>query len=210
MSGDTSTGRSRTSSGKHPAVTTDSNEAVVYLNVRAHRTGGGRVVVLRKVALHDGIRAAVDDTMITRRNDRQRVGFFSTPTTTAPLTQGGPVDRGQGRPRTVRSQIDPRPLVQRRRPRLPRRPFGQSAAVNKNRSSAHTVLHPLALHFNFLQSAWGTVAAWHIRPGRHHATESPDDATGQSASLPRWALGALSRRTRARTPRSRRRRGGRS
>ncbi|TFD55612.1 hypothetical protein E3T43_10835 [Cryobacterium sp. Hh7] len=51
----------------------DSNETVAALNVRA-RTKlllEGRVDALHEVALHDGTRAAVGDTVITRRNDRR-------------------------------------------------------------------------------------------------------------------------------------------
>jgi len=60
-------------SGKSTVLISDSNEAVATLNVRA-RTElilEGRVDALREVALHDGTRAAVGDTVITRRNDRR-------------------------------------------------------------------------------------------------------------------------------------------
>jgi len=60
-------------SGKSTVLVSDSNEAVAALNVRA-RTElilEGRVDALREVALHDGTRAAVGDTVITRRNDRR-------------------------------------------------------------------------------------------------------------------------------------------
>ncbi|MDJ0378496.1 MobF family relaxase [Cryobacterium sp. PH31-L1] len=60
-------------SGKSTVLISDSNEAVEALNVRA-RTElilEGRVDALREVALHDGTRAAVGDTVITRRNDRR-------------------------------------------------------------------------------------------------------------------------------------------
>ncbi|TFB82465.1 conjugal transfer protein [Cryobacterium levicorallinum] len=60
-------------SGKSTVLISDSNEAVAALNVRA-RTElilEGRVDALREVALHDGTRAAVGDTVITRRNDRR-------------------------------------------------------------------------------------------------------------------------------------------
>jgi hypothetical protein len=59
--------------GKRTVLISDSNEAVASLNVRA-RTElilEGRVDALRVVALHDGTRAAVGDTIITRRNDRR-------------------------------------------------------------------------------------------------------------------------------------------
>lgn len=59
--------------GKATVLVSDSTEAVASLNVRA-RTElimEGRVDALREVALHDGSRAAVGDTVITRRNDRQ-------------------------------------------------------------------------------------------------------------------------------------------
>jgi conjugative relaxase-like TrwC/TraI family protein len=58
--------------GKRTVLISDSNEAVASLNVRA-RTElilEGRVDALREVTLHDGTRAAVGDTIITRRNDR--------------------------------------------------------------------------------------------------------------------------------------------
>ncbi|MBG6213729.1 MULTISPECIES: MobF family relaxase [unclassified Cryobacterium] len=60
-------------SGKSAVLISDSNEAVAALNVRA-RTElilEGRVDALHEVALHDGTRAAVGDTVITRRNDRR-------------------------------------------------------------------------------------------------------------------------------------------
>ncbi|SDO45088.1 AAA domain-containing protein [Cryobacterium flavum] len=60
-------------SGKSTVLISDSNEAVAALNVRA-RTElilEGRVDALHEVALHDGTRAAVGDTVITRRNDRR-------------------------------------------------------------------------------------------------------------------------------------------
>jgi conjugative relaxase-like TrwC/TraI family protein len=58
--------------GKATVLVSDSTEAVASLNIRA-RTElilEGRVDALREVALHDGSRAAVGDTIITRRNDR--------------------------------------------------------------------------------------------------------------------------------------------
>jgi conjugative relaxase-like TrwC/TraI family protein len=51
----------------------DSNETVAALNARA-RTElilEGRIDAVQEVALHDGNRAAVGDTVVTRRNDRQ-------------------------------------------------------------------------------------------------------------------------------------------
>ncbi|TFB66345.1 MobF family relaxase [Cryobacterium sp. Hz9] len=60
-------------SGKSTVLISDSNEAVATLNVRA-RTElilEGRVDALHEVALHDGTRAGVGDTVITRRNDRR-------------------------------------------------------------------------------------------------------------------------------------------
>ncbi|MBC7592379.1 MAG: hypothetical protein H7288_00275 [Kineosporiaceae bacterium] len=59
--------------GRSTVLISDSNEGVAALNVRA-RTElilEGRVDALREVALHDGTRAAVGDTVITRRNDRR-------------------------------------------------------------------------------------------------------------------------------------------
>ncbi|GEP26451.1 hypothetical protein CLE01_10490 [Cryobacterium levicorallinum] len=65
--------RTDTRAGKETVLISDSNEAVASLNVRA-RTElilEGQVDALREVALHDGTRAAVGDTVITRRNDRR-------------------------------------------------------------------------------------------------------------------------------------------
>lgn len=62
-----------TRAGKRTVLISDSNEAVASLNMRA-RTElmlEGRVDALREVTLHDGTHAAVGDTVITRRNDRQ-------------------------------------------------------------------------------------------------------------------------------------------
>ncbi|WP_090710251.1 MobF family relaxase [Mycetocola miduiensis] len=59
--------------GKRTVLISDSHEAVASLNVRA-RTElilEGRVDARHEVALHDGTRAAVGDTIITRRNDRR-------------------------------------------------------------------------------------------------------------------------------------------
>ena len=64
--------RADTQAGKETVLISDSNEAVAALNMRA-RTElilDGSVDALREVALHDGTRAAVGDTVITRRNDR--------------------------------------------------------------------------------------------------------------------------------------------
>jgi hypothetical protein len=51
----------------------DSNEAVAAMNIRARseRILNGSVDALNEVALHDGTRAAIGDTVITRRNDRR-------------------------------------------------------------------------------------------------------------------------------------------
>ncbi|MET0714338.1 MAG: MobF family relaxase [Mycetocola sp.] len=60
-------------SGKASVLISDSNEAVAALNMRA-RTElilEGRVDALRDVTLHDGTRAGVGDTVITRRNNRR-------------------------------------------------------------------------------------------------------------------------------------------
>ncbi|WP_105034232.1 MobF family relaxase [Cryobacterium aureum] len=60
-------------SGKSTVLISDSNEAVAALNVRARAELilEGRVDALHEVALHDGTRAAVGDTVITRLNDRR-------------------------------------------------------------------------------------------------------------------------------------------
>ena len=58
--------------GRVTVLISDSTDAVASLNVRA-RTElilEGRVDAVREVDLHDGTRAAVGDTVITRRNDR--------------------------------------------------------------------------------------------------------------------------------------------
>lgn len=65
--------RADTRAGRATVLISDSNEAVALLNVRA-RTElilEGSVDALREVTLHDGTRAAVGDTVITRRNDRR-------------------------------------------------------------------------------------------------------------------------------------------
>ncbi|TFD37808.1 conjugal transfer protein [Cryobacterium sp. TMT1-19] len=65
--------RADSRAGGATVLISDSNEAVALLNARA-RTElilEGRVDAVREVALHDGNRAAVGDTVITRRNDRR-------------------------------------------------------------------------------------------------------------------------------------------
>jgi conjugative relaxase-like TrwC/TraI family protein len=65
--------RADSRAGKTTVLISDSSEAVAFLNARA-RTElilDGRIDPVREVALHDGNRAAVGDTVITRRNDRQ-------------------------------------------------------------------------------------------------------------------------------------------
>jgi hypothetical protein len=59
--------------GRASVLISDSNEAVAAMNTRARSELilDGSVDALRKVALHDGTRAAVGDTVITRRNDRR-------------------------------------------------------------------------------------------------------------------------------------------
>jgi conjugative relaxase-like TrwC/TraI family protein len=65
--------RADTRAGRATVLISDSNEAVAALNARARTEFilEGRVDAVREVALHDGNRAAVGDTVITRRNDRQ-------------------------------------------------------------------------------------------------------------------------------------------
>nr|WP_253377402.1 MobF family relaxase [Okibacterium sp. HSC-33S16] len=65
--------RKDTREGKATVLISDSNEAVASLNERARTEMilEGRVQALREVTLHDGSRAAVGDTVITRRNDRR-------------------------------------------------------------------------------------------------------------------------------------------
>jgi conjugative relaxase-like TrwC/TraI family protein len=62
-----------TLAGKATVLISDSNETVALLNARARNELilEGRIDAVREVALHDGNRAAVGDTVITRRNDRQ-------------------------------------------------------------------------------------------------------------------------------------------
>jgi conjugative relaxase-like TrwC/TraI family protein len=65
--------RADTRAGRATVLISDSNEAVAALNARA-RTElilEGPIDTGREVALHDGNSAAVGDTVITRRNDRQ-------------------------------------------------------------------------------------------------------------------------------------------
>jgi conjugative relaxase-like TrwC/TraI family protein len=65
--------RADTRAGRATVLISDSNEAVAALNARA-RTElilEGRIDAVREVTLHDGNRAAVGDTVITRRNHRQ-------------------------------------------------------------------------------------------------------------------------------------------
>ncbi|MGX5695110.1 MobF family relaxase [Agromyces soli] len=59
--------------GRVSVLISDSNEAVAALNERARTDAilDGRVDALHEVALHDGTRAGVGDTIITRRNDRR-------------------------------------------------------------------------------------------------------------------------------------------
>jgi len=60
-------------SGRASVLISDSNEAVAAMNIRARseRILNGSVDALNEVALHDGTRAAIGDTVITRRNDRR-------------------------------------------------------------------------------------------------------------------------------------------
>jgi hypothetical protein len=65
--------RADTRAGRATVLISDSNEEVAALNARA-RTElilEGHIDATREVALHDGNHAAVGDTVITRRNDRQ-------------------------------------------------------------------------------------------------------------------------------------------
>jgi len=59
--------------GRASVLISDSNEAVAAMNIRARseRILDGSVDALQEVALHDGTRAAVGDSVITRRNDRR-------------------------------------------------------------------------------------------------------------------------------------------
>lgn len=60
-------------SGRASVLISDSNEAVAAMNIRARceRILDGSVDALQEVALHDGTRTAVGDTVIARRNDRR-------------------------------------------------------------------------------------------------------------------------------------------
>ncbi|GAA1061079.1 hypothetical protein GCM10009573_25060 [Agromyces bracchium] len=60
--------------GKASLLISESNEAVLAINIRARSELilEGRVDATREVALHDGTAASVGDTVITRRNDRRR------------------------------------------------------------------------------------------------------------------------------------------
>ena len=65
--------RADVGAGRATVLISDSNEAVAALNQRA-RTElilDGRISALHEIDLHDGTRAAVGDTIITRRNDRR-------------------------------------------------------------------------------------------------------------------------------------------
>lgn len=59
--------------GRATLLISDSNDAVAVLNQRARieLILDGRIDALREIDLHDGTRAAVGDTIITRRNDRR-------------------------------------------------------------------------------------------------------------------------------------------
>jgi conjugative relaxase-like TrwC/TraI family protein len=59
--------------GRESVLISDSNEAVVALNTRARSQLilDGSIDALHEIALHDGTRAAVGDSVITRRNDRR-------------------------------------------------------------------------------------------------------------------------------------------
>ena len=65
--------RTDTLAGRASVLVTDSNESVQALNnrARADLILDGTVNARREVELHDGMRAAVGDTVITRRNDRR-------------------------------------------------------------------------------------------------------------------------------------------
>jgi hypothetical protein len=71
--------RADAKAGRATVLISDSNEAVASLNARAHTELilEGRVKAVRDVALHDGNHAAVGDTVITRRNDRQLRSYRS-------------------------------------------------------------------------------------------------------------------------------------
>ncbi|MGW3878428.1 MobF family relaxase [Micrococcus luteus] len=65
--------RTDTLDGRASVLVTDSNESVQALNnrARADLILDGTVNARREVELHDGTRAAAEDTVITRRNDRR-------------------------------------------------------------------------------------------------------------------------------------------
>ncbi|MGA5584513.1 MobF family relaxase [Streptomyces thermodiastaticus] len=65
--------RTDTLAGRASVLVTDSNESVQALNnrARADLILNGTVNARREVELHDGMRAAAGDTVITRRNDRR-------------------------------------------------------------------------------------------------------------------------------------------
>lgn len=64
--------RSDTHAGRASLLISESNEAVLTVNIRARSELilEGRVDATREVTLHDGTAASVGDTVITRRNDR--------------------------------------------------------------------------------------------------------------------------------------------
>ncbi|WP_156786473.1 MobF family relaxase [Microterricola viridarii] len=64
--------REDTRAAKVSVLVSGSNEALAALNARARADGilAGRIDARRETALHDGTAAAVGDTIITRRNDR--------------------------------------------------------------------------------------------------------------------------------------------
>ncbi|MGI9824407.1 MobF family relaxase [Agromyces sp. Marseille-Q5079] len=65
--------RADTRAGRMSVLVSDSHEAVAALNERARTDSivDGRVDATRELALHDGTRVSVGDTIITRRNDRR-------------------------------------------------------------------------------------------------------------------------------------------
>ncbi len=65
--------RADTRAGRMSVLVSDSHEAVAALNERARTDSivDGRVDAMRELALHDGTRVSVGDTIITRRNDRR-------------------------------------------------------------------------------------------------------------------------------------------
>lgn len=108
--------RADNQAGRATVLISDSNEAVTSLNARA-RTElilEGRINAVREVSLHDGNRAAVGDTVITRRNDRLLRTFRTwvrngDPWTVTAVRQNGSVDvrpLGQRRGSAVRLPPD--------------------------------------------------------------------------------------------------------